>query len=56
MVVAGAMAPFGRWNTAEDMHPVERDGSDMRKVLNVALVLLTVDGIVLFNTPMCILC
>ncbi len=55
MVVAGAMAPFGRWNTVEDMHPVGRDGSDVRKVLHVALVLLTADGIVPFNMPMCIL-
>jgi hypothetical protein len=45
MVVAGAMAPFGRWNTAEDRRSVGRDGSDVRKALNVALS-LTVDGIV----------
>ncbi len=55
MVVAGATALFGRWNTTEDTHPVERDGSDVRKALDVALVLLTADGIVLFNTPMHIL-
>jgi hypothetical protein len=55
-VVAGATAPFGRWNTMEDMHPVGRDGFDVRKALNVALVLLTADGIVPFNTPMHILC
>ncbi len=54
-VVAGATAPFGRWNTMEDTHPVGRDGSDVRKVLNVAPVLLTADGIVPFNTPMYIL-
>jgi hypothetical protein len=50
--VALAMAPFGRWNTVEDMHPIGRDGSDMRKTLDVAPVLLTADGIVLLNTPM----
>ncbi len=55
MVVAGATAPFGRWNTAEDTRPVGRDGSDVRKALDVAPVLLTADGIVPFNTPMCIL-
>jgi hypothetical protein len=36
----------------EDMHPVGRDGSDMRKALDVAPVLLTADGIVPLNTPM----
>jgi hypothetical protein len=51
MVVAGVTAPFGRCNTTEDMRPVGRDGSDMRKALDVAPVLLTVDGIVPFNTP-----
>jgi hypothetical protein len=45
VVVAGVTAPFGRWNTAEDTRPVGRDGSDVRKALNVALS-LTVDGIV----------
>ncbi len=55
MVVAGAMALFGRWNTVEDTRPFGRDGSDMRKALDVAPVLLTADGIVPFNTPMCIL-
>ncbi len=55
MVVAGATALFGRWNTAEDPHPVGRAGSDMRKALDGAPVLLTADGIVLFNTPMRIL-
>ncbi len=54
MLVAGAMAPFGRWNTAEDTRPVGRDGSDVRKALDVAPVLLTADGIVPFNVPMCI--
>ncbi len=56
MVVAGATVPFRRWNTAEDTCPVGRDGSDVRKALDVAPVLLTVDGIVPFNMPMCILC
>jgi hypothetical protein len=37
----------------EDMRPVGRDGSDMRKALKVAPVLMTADGIVLLNTPMC---
>ncbi len=55
MVVVGATAPFGRWNTAKDTHPVGRDGSDVRKAPNVAPVLLTTDGIVPFNTPMRIL-
>ncbi len=54
-MVAGAMAPFGWWNTAENTRPVGRDGSDVKKALNVAPVLLTADGIVLFNTPMRIL-
>jgi hypothetical protein len=51
-VVAGATTPFRRWNTTEDTRPDGRDGSDMRKALNVALVLLTADGIVPLNTPM----
>jgi len=55
-VVAGAMAPFGRWNTMEDTHPVGIDGSSLRKVLDVAPVSLTADGMVPFNTPMRILC
>ncbi len=55
MVVSGATAPFGRWNTAEDMRPVGRDGSDVRKALDVAPVLLTADVIVPFDTPMRIL-
>ena len=52
MVVAGAMAPFGRGNTEEDTCPVGRDGSDVRKALNVAPVSLTMDGIMLLNTLM----
>jgi hypothetical protein len=55
MVVAGSMALFGRWNTMEDTRPVGRDGSDVRKALNVAPVLLTADSIVPLNTPMRIL-
>ncbi len=55
-MVAGATAPFGRWNTVEDMRPVGMDGSSFRKALNVAPVSLTADGIVPFNTPMRILC
>ncbi len=51
-VVAGVTTPFGRWNTVEDTRPVGRDGSDVRKALNVAPVLLTAEGIVLLNTPM----
>ncbi len=51
-VVAGATAPFRRWNTAEDRRPVGRDGSDVRKALDVAPVSLTADGIVPLNTPM----
>ena len=54
--VAGAMAPFGRWNTAEDTHPVGIDGSSLRKALDVVPVSLTADGIVSFNTPVRILC
>ncbi len=54
-MVAGAMAQFGRWNTAEITRPVGRDGSDVRKALDVAPVLLTANGIVPFNMPMCIL-
>ncbi len=54
-VVAGAMAPFGMWNTAENARPVGRDGSEVRKALDVAPVLLTADGIVPFNTAMHIL-
>ncbi len=52
MVVAGAMAPFGRGNTEEDTCPVGRDGSDVRKACNVAPVSLTADGIESLNTPM----
>ncbi len=55
-VVAGVMAPFGRWNTVEDMRPVGMDGSSLRKALDVAPVSLTADGIVPFNMPMRILC
>ncbi len=55
MVVAGATALFRRWNTAEDTRPVGRDGSDLRKALDVAPVSLTADGIVQLNTPMRIL-
>ncbi len=55
-VVAGATAPFERWNTAEDTRPVGMDGSSLRKALKVAPVSLTADGIVPFNTPMRILC
>ncbi len=54
-VVAGATLPFGRRNTTEDTRPVGRDGSDMRKALDVASVLLTADDIVLLNMPMCML-
>ncbi len=54
-VVAGVTALFGRWNTMEDMRPVGRDGSDVRKALDVAPVLLTADGIVPYNLPMHIL-
>ncbi len=52
MVVAGATALFGRWNTMDDTRPVGRDGSDVRKELNMAPVLLTADGIEPLNTPM----
>ncbi len=52
MVVARATAPFGRWNTVEDTRPVGRDGSDVRKALDVAPVLLTANGIVPLNTSM----
>ncbi len=55
-VVAGALAPFGRWNTVEDTRPVGMDGSSLRKALDVAPVSLTTDNIVPFNTPMRILC
>jgi len=55
-VVAGAMVPFGRRNTAEDTRLVGIDGSSLRKALDVAPVLLTADGMVPFNTPMRILC
>ena len=54
-VVAGATAPFGRWNTAEEMRPVGIDGSSLMKALDVALVSLTADGNVPFNMPMHIL-
>ncbi len=52
MGVAGVTALFGRWNTAEDTCQVGRDGSDVRKALDMAPVLLTVDGIVQLNTLM----
>ncbi len=54
-VVAGATAPFGMWNIAEDARPVGMDGFSLRKALNVAPVLLTADGIVPFSMPMHIL-
>ncbi len=50
-VVAGAMAPFGRWKTVVDTRLVGIDGSFLRKALDVAPVLLTADGMVPFNTP-----
>ncbi len=55
-VVAGAMAPFGRWNTVEDTRPVGMDGSSLRKALDMVPVSLTADGIVPFNMPLRILC
>ena len=55
-VVAGAMAPFGRWKTVVDTRPVGIDGSFLRKALDVAPVSLTADGMVPFNTPMRISC
>ena len=55
MVVAGATAPFGRWNAAEDTRPVGRDGSDVKKALDMAPVLLTRDGIVRLYKPICLL-
>ena len=55
-VVAGATAPFGRCNTVDDTRPVGIDGSFLREGLDVAPVLLTAEVIVLFNTPMRILC
>ncbi len=55
-MVAGATAPFGRWNTVEDTHPVGMDGLSLRKALDVAPVSLTADGIVPFNMPLRILC
>ncbi len=54
-VAAGVTALFVRWNTAEDTHPVGRDGSDVRKALDVAPVLLKAHGIVPLNAPMCML-
>jgi hypothetical protein len=51
-VVAGGTVPFGRWNTVEDTRPVGRDGSDVRKALDVAPVLLTAEGNAPLNTPM----
>ena len=56
IVDAGATAPFGRWNIAEETRPVGMDGSSLRKACDVAPVSLTADGIVPFNTPMRILC
>ena len=53
MVVAGATAPSGRWNTAVETRPVCVDGSNLRKALNMVLVLLTSDGMVPFRTPVC---
>ena len=35
-----------------DMHPVGRDGSNARKALDVAPMLLTSNGKVPFRTPM----
>jgi hypothetical protein len=55
MVVSGGMALFRKWNTTEDTRPVGRDESDVRKALAMAPALLTVDGIVPLNAPMCML-
>ena len=50
-VVAGAMVPSGRCNTAVDTRPVDRDESDVREAVDVAPVSLTADGIVRSMCP-----
>ncbi len=55
-VVAGAMAPFGRWKSVVDTRPVGIDGSFLRKGLDVVPVSLTADCMVPFNTPVRVSC
>ena len=50
-VVAGAMVPSSKCNTAVDRRPVDRDESDVREALDVAPVSLTADGIVRSMCP-----
>ena len=50
-VIAGATGPSGRWNTAVDILPVDKEGSVAKNALKVAPVLLTIEGIVPFSTP-----
>ncbi len=51
IMVAAAVAPFGRRNTAVDMVPVGSVGADGRKALEVAAVSLTAKGMELLRTP-----
>jgi hypothetical protein len=44
IMVAAAVAPFGRYNTAVDMVSACSVGADGRKVLEVAAVSLTTKG------------
>ncbi len=51
MVVAGAVAPLGRWNTTVERSPVGIDGAVGRRACEVAPVSLTADRIVPLRTP-----
>ncbi len=52
MVVAGAVALSGRWNTALERTPVGIDGAVGSRACDVAPVLLTADGMEPVSTPM----
>ena len=56
IVVAAAVAPSGRWNTACDRCPVGMDGADGRSACDVAPVSLTADGISPASTASLMLC
>ncbi len=46
-----AVVLLGRWNITLDGLPVGIDGANRRRACDVALVLLTADGIVPLRTP-----
>jgi hypothetical protein len=51
IMVAAAVAPFGRWNAAVDTVPVGSVRADGSNTLEVAAVSLTTEGMELLRTP-----